>query len=283
MEISAQAVKELREKTGAGLMECKNALKETSGDLDKAIKFLKEKGTIKAAGKSGRATKEGIICVAIAEDMSQGVLVEINSETDFVARTDDFISATQDITEHILKSDAKSSSDLSQTIKDEVKALIARLGENMGIGQMARIKNTSNGYLRSYIHQGGKIAVLLLSESTKKEICSDPVFLNLTKDISMHIAAMNPSGLSKDDIDPKIIQEQKEIFMTQAKESGKPDNIIEKIVTGKLNQFLKEIVLLEQPFVKDPKQSIQKYVDAESKKLNDSIKIIQFIRFKVGE
>ncbi len=283
MEISAQAVKELREKTGAGLMECKNALKETSGDPEKAIKFLKEKGTIKAAGKSGRATKEGIICVAVADDMSQGVLVEINCETDFVARTDDFISATQEITEHILKSDAKSSSDLSQAIQDEVKALIVRLGENMGIGQMARIKNTSNGYLTSYIHQGGKIAVLLLSESTKKEIFSDSVFLNLTKDVCMHIAAMNPSGLSKDDIDPKIIQEQKEIFMTQAKESGKPENIIEKIVTGKLNQFLKEIVLLEQAFVKDPKQSIQKYVDAESKKLKDTIKITQFIRFKVGE
>ncbi len=283
MEISAQEVKELREKTGAGLMECKKALKENSGDSDKAIKFLKEKGMIKAAGKSGRATKEGIICIAIADDMSQGVLVEINCETDFVARNDDFISACQEIAQHILKTEAQSSSDLPQDIQDEVKGLIIRLGENMGIGQMARMKNTSTGYLSSYIHQGGKIAVLLHTESAKKEIRSDPRFLSLTKDISMHIAAMNPTGLSKDDIDPKILEEQKEIFTTQAKESGKPDNIIEKMVTGKLNQFLKEIVLLEQPFVKDPKQSIQKYTDEESKKLNDTIEIKQFIRYKVGE
>ncbi|HEO64525.1 MAG TPA: translation elongation factor Ts, partial [Spirochaetes bacterium] len=269
--------------TGAGLMECKKALKESSGDSDKAIKLLKEKGTIKAAGKSGRATKEGIICVAIADDMSQGVLVEINCETDFVSRNNDFISACQDITEHVLKTEAQSTSDLPQTIQDEVKGLIIRLGENMGIGQMARMKNTSTGYLSSYIHQGGKIAVLLQTESAKKETHSDPRFLSLTKDISMHIAAMNPTGLSKDDIDPNILKEQKEIFTTQAKDSGKPDNIIEKMVTGRLNQFLKEIVLLEQPFVKDPKLSIQKYTDAESKKLNDSIEIKQFIRFKVGD
>ena len=264
-------------------MECKKALKECDGNLDNAVKFLKEKGLIKAAEKSGRATSEGIICVAVSDDNSQGVALELSCETDFVARNEDFIKAAEDITRNVLSSPATSPDELPESIQNELKSLIARLGENMAIKQLARITNTNNDCLTTYIHQGGKIGVLLQMETGDKNTQSQEGFSSLAKDISMHIAAMNPAGLSKDDVDAKVLDEQKGIFLTQAKESGKPDNIIEKMVEGKMKQFLKEIVLLEQAFVKEPKTSIQQLLDAESKKLGDKVALKQFVRFKVGE
>jgi len=283
VEINAQLVKELREKSGAGLMECKKALQETSGDPNKAIKYLKEKGIMKATEKSGRTTKEGIISIAISKDNGQGVVVELNCETDFVARTDEYQSASQEIAENILKSNVEDVKSIPSQIHDQVKNLIAKLGENISINQIARIKKSANGFLSSYIHQGGKIGVLLHLEVGNAQTQSNIDFNNLAKDISMHIAAMSPIGISKDDVDSNTIKEQEEIFTKQAKDSGKPDNVIEKIVAGKVAQFYKEIVLLEQAFVKEPKISVQKYIDLESKKFNDKIKVVSFIRLRVGE
>ncbi len=282
MDISAQLVKELREKTGAGLMECKKALLETSGDIDKSIKYLKEKGMIKAAEKSGRATNEGIIIISTDSSNQQGVIVEITCETDFVARTDDFINTSQEISDDILKSSASKIEDIPDQISNKLKALISRLGENMSINRMERISGSNSQQLTSYIHQGGKIGVLLQTDGDQKLNNNDD-FINLTKDISMHIAAMNPVGLSKEDVDPKLLEEQKEIFTKQSKESGKPDNIIEKMVIGKINQFLKEIVLLDQAFVKDPKLSIAQLIQSVAKKLNTNINVKKFIRYKVGD
>ncbi len=282
MAISAQLVKELRERTGAGLMECKKALTESTGDMDNAIRYLKEKGITKAAEKSGRTTKEGIICVSIAEDMSKAVAVEINCETDFVARTDDFLSVCQQITDEILKTGIAKPADLPEDIQNQLKSLIAKLGENMTINRIKTIDN-SKGYITSYIHQGGKIGVLIETETSKAETHQNSGFINMTKDIAMHIAAMNPQGISKDEIDPKILAEQEAIFLTQAKETGKPEKVLQNIVKGKVAQFFKEIVLLDQAFVKEAKMSVQQYIDAESKKMEDNeIKINRFIRFKVG-
>lgn len=281
MEISAKLVKELRERTGAGLMECKKALKETSGDVEAAIKYLKEKGMIKAASKSGRETKEGIVCVST--DGKEGVIVEINCETDFVAKNVDFQNACQELTDKILKTDAATIDQVPEEIKNQLSEMIMKLGENMSIGNLGRIKASDNGFLTSYIHMGGKIGVLLHAETKDKATHAKEDFINILKDVAMHIAAMAPAGLNKDDVDPAVVKEQEEIFKTQAKESGKPENMLDKIVTGMLGKFLKEIVLLEQAFVKEAKQTVKQFIDTESKKLNDTVEIKQFIRYKIGE
>lgn len=281
MEINAKMVKELRERTNLAMMDCKKALKETDGDIEAAIKYLKEKGMIKMAGRSGRDTKEGLVCISV--DGSDGIIVEINCETDFVSKNEDFQKACQEITDKLLKTDADSVDKISEDILTPLKELSLKMGETLNFGKLTRVKASDNGHLTSYIHMGGKIGVLLYSETKNKATHAAEDFINLTKDVAMHIAAMAPAGLNKDDVDPAVIKEQEEIFKTQAKESGKPENMLEKIAGGMLNKFLKDIVLLEQAFVKEAKQTVKQFVEAESKKVNDTVEIKKFIRYKIGE
>ncbi len=280
MSISAQLVKELREITGAGMMECKKALIESNGNIDNAVKHLKEKGITKATEKRGRTTKEGIITISVSGDRAG--IVEVNCETDFVAKTDEFINSCNKISTNILEANIADPSALTKDIENQINSLIAKLGENISISRINLLKANKNGYIDSYIHSGNKIGVVVIVDTNKKESHNNDEFISLIKNVCMHIAAMNPRGLIKDDIDSNLIEEQKAIFLKQAKDSGKPEKVIEKIVQGKLNQFFKETVLLEQSYVKEPKLSVNKLIESTGKKLGENIKIVKFIRFRVG-
>ncbi len=273
MAITAALVKELRERTGAGMMECKKALVETDGDINAAIEHMRKSGLAKADKKAGRTAAEGIIATASSADNKQVAIVEVNCETDFVAKGDDFINMANTIAQQVLDgkpADVDKLLDLpfggsGDSIGDTLKTQIAKIGENMGVRrfQIMDIKGT----LGQYQH-GARIGVLVDLEGGDEA---------LAKDLAMHIAASKPVCVSDEQVDPALIEKEKEIFAAQAAESGKPADIIEKMVTGRINKFLKEITLLGQPFVKDPDETVEKLLK------NADAKVNAFIRMEVGE
>lgn len=275
MEISASLVKELRERTGSGLMECKKTLVETKGDIDAAIELMRKSGLAKADKKADRVAAEGIIALCLSEDGRKGAMVEINCETDFVAKGDDFIGFANQILERVLNDqpedlDALMELTLSATdsrpINTVRQELIAKIGENINIRRFVSC-TTADGIIGGYLH-GTRIGVLL--ELNK----ADPA---LAKDVAMHIAASKPVAISEKDVPAEILDKEKEIFTAQASESGKPADIIEKMVNGRLRKYLAEITLQGQPFVKDPDITVGKL-------LKDAGTSVQcFYRFEVGE
>lgn len=273
MAITAALVKELRERTGAGMMECKKALVETDGDIESAIEQMRKSGMAKADKKAGRTAADGLMVVKTSADGKQAAIVEVNSETDFVAKGDDFIDFANAIGDRILASkpadlDALMGMPLldgGESVEDARKALIAKLGENMSVRRFELLETT--GLIGSYMH-GSRIGVLVDLEGGDEA---------LGKDLAMHVAASRPVCVSEADVAPELIAKEKEIFSAQAAESGKPAEIIEKMVDGRIKKFLKEITLLGQPFVKDPDQTIEKLLKAAGAKVN------RFIRFEVGE
>ncbi len=273
MAITAALVKELRERTGAGMMECKKALVETDGDIDAAIEHMRKSGLAKADKKAGRTAAEGLMIIKTSADGKTAAIVEINSETDFVAKADDFIAFANAIGDRVLASKpadlealmAMPLQDGGASVEDARKALIAKLGENMSVRRFALLQ--SPGLVASYMH-GSRIGVLIDIEGGDE---------NLGKDLAMHIAASRPVCVSEDNVDPALIAKEREIFSAQAAESGKPADIIEKMVDGRINKFLKEITLLGQPFVKDPDQTVAKLLKAAGAKVN------RFARYEVGE
>ena len=287
--ISAQMVGDLKKKTGAGLMDCKKALVETNGDVDAAIKLLREKGLSVAAKKADRIAAEGV--VDIMKEGNVTAMVEVNSETDFVAKNEKFQDYVAEVAAQAKTTTAADidaflaepwALDTSVTVDEKLKAMIAVIGENMNIRRFAKIE--TEGTVVSYIHAGGKIGVLVEADTDN---ASDAV-KECLKNVAMQIAALNPKYLSSDDVDAEYKEHEKEILLAQAKNdpknANKPDEIIEKMITGRLNKELKEVCLLEQEYVKaENKENVKKYVESVAKAEGVSINLKSFVRFETGE
>ena len=290
MAITAKQVKELREMTGAGMMDCKKALGQTDGDMDKAVEWLRENGLAKAAKKSGRIAAEGIVAVDVSEDGKTASIVEVNSETDFVAKNEKFQAYVAEVAAQAKTTSAADidaflaepwALDTSVTVDEKLKAMIAVIGENMNIRRFAKIE--TEGTVVSYIHAGGKIGVLVEADTAN---ATDAV-KECLKNVAMQIAALNPKYLSSDDVDAEYKEHEKEILLAQAKNdpknANKPDEIIE-MITGRLNKELKEVCLLEQEYVKaENKENVKKYVESVAKAEGVSINLKSFVRFETGE
>ena len=274
MSISAKLVMELRAKTGAGMMDCKKALIETNGDLQIAIDYLREKGISKAAKKAARIASEGLVFISVSTDGKTGAMLELNSETDFVAKNEDFINFGNKLVDIILTNDISTVDELKNLeingskINDQLASLIATIGENMNIRRFK--KAVSNSFVTTYIHMGGKIGVLLNMEGENNEDNKTKA-----KDIAMHVAAMAPDFMERTDVPEEVLEKEKTIVRAQLLEQGKPENIIDKILIGKMNKYYEENCLLQQKFVKDDKLTVAQYAD--------KLKIVSFDRFKLGE
>ena len=272
-QITAALVKELRERTGAGMMDCKKALTAVEGDMDKAIDFLREKGLAAAGRKAGRIAAEGVVGYAISEDGKVGTVVEINCETDFVAKTDGFKELVEKIAAHIVATkpadlEALLASEIEgQTVEALVTAAIAKIGEKISVRRFA-LYEAPEGLVAAYIHGGGKIGVLVKMNGGSAE---------LGKDIAMHVAAANPSYLERSQVPAAELEHEKEVLSEQARNEGKPEKIIEKMVLGRFNKYYKEVCLVDQEFVKDPDQTIAKLLKA------NNAEVIEFARFQLGE
>ena len=285
MEITASMVKELRDKTNAGMMDCKKALTETNGDIEKAIDYLREKGLSQAAKKSGRIAAEGLTTAIVSADGKKGVVIEVNSETDFVAKNEEFKNFVMEAAQAVVDNAPKDLEALKavvlsggKSVQETLTEKIAKIGENMSVRRFGEVK-VENGAVVDYIHGGGKISVVVALESE-----GDKEALKvLGKDLAMQVAAMSPKYVSIEDVDDEFIAHEKEILIAQALNEGKPKNIVEKMVEGRLNKQLKEICLLEQVFVKDTDLTVKKVISDTAKKLGSEIKVAGVLRFEVGE
>lgn len=287
MAITASSVQELRKLTSAGMMACKKALTETNGDLEAAAKLLREKGEAKRSDRADRETSEGIVAAYVSCCAKTGVLAEVNCETDFVAKNDDFQAFVGDIIEAIANSDASDAAAAlavsfgEGTVENALGAKFAELGEVIKISRLTRFA-VDKGAAASYIHMGGKVGVLIEVATEKAETTSEAAFQELVKDITLHVAAANPAGLCRDDIDASVVEEENEINRKQLEAAGKPANIIDNILKGKINKFYSEQCLLEQSFVKDPDLSIKQLLEAKSKELGDTLNLVRYERFSIG-
>lgn len=287
--ITASIVKELRDKTNAGMMDCKKVLTETAGDIEASIKLLRERGILKAGTKSDREANEGIITARVNSTATTGILLEINCETDFVSRNDNFQAFVAQIADKLITTDAKDHAAAlaihhgESTIEDFVKVKVLELGENIQLRKFVRFDAASGGVIASYIHLGGKVGVLLEVGTTKPATASNGAFQELIKDLTLHIAASAPKGLSRDDIPQDIVDAEKEIFRVRLLEQGKPENIIENIVKGQLGKFFAESCFLEQGFVKDPDVTVNQLLENKGKELGDTLTVTRFVRFGLGE
>ena len=271
--INAQMVKELRDRTGAGMMECKKALQDSSGDMDKAVEEMRKAGQAKADKKSSRIAAEGVVTLSISDDNSIANMVEINCETDFVAKDENFLKFVKTISEVSLENYKGSVDDFNnskhpsgKTIEEIRLELVSKVGENVKIRRVQNIKNDGN-YMGHYMH-GTKIGVAVVLQKENKE---------LAKDVCMHIAAMKPRALNANDIPQEDLEKEREIFVAQAKESGKPDDIIQKMVDGKLKKYISEVTLVDQTFVKDNEITISKLLEKHDNS------VLSFYRLEVGE
>lgn len=271
--ITKDAVMTLRERTGAGLIDCKRALTDSNGDMEEAVSILRKKGVASAAKKAGRSASEGIIAQSISTDNSKGILVEVNCETDFVAKNDDFVDFSNSVAAELLDNP-------SADLEEKRTAQIAKIGENIQISRSESLAPEGSGIVQSYIHTGGKVAVLI-SIGSEGDVSGQESALVLAKDLCMHIAAASPICVSRDEVPSELVEKETEIANAQAE--GKPPQAIEKIVTGKLEKYFAGSCLLEQPFVKNPDQSVKELVEATSKEIGTNLKVEKFIRFQVGE
>ncbi|MGM8214499.1 translation elongation factor Ts [Bacillaceae bacterium W0354] len=275
MTITAQMVKELREKTGAGMMDCKKALQETDGDLEKAIDYLREKGIAKAAKKADRIAAEG--SSHIVSEGNTAVIIEVNSETDFVAKNDEFKNLLNEIATHILNQKPANLEEAmgqklhgeGETLQEYINSAIAKIGEKLSLRRFAILEKDDNAAFGEYLHMGGKIGVLSVLDGTTDEV--------VAKDVSMHVAAVNPRYVDRDAVTEEEIEREREVLKQQALNEGKPENIVEKMVEGRLRKFFEEICLVEQPFVKDPDQKVKQYVESKGATVKT------FVRYEVGE
>lgn len=274
MAITAQMVKELREKTGAGMMDCKKALQETDGDMDKAIDFLREKGIAKAAKKGDRIAAEGL--TAIKVDGNEAVILEVNSETDFVAKNEGFQTLVSELAEHLLASKPASAEEaLTQsmtngsTVESHINSAIAKIGEKLSLRRFSVLTKTDNDAFGAYLHMGGRIGVLTVLEGTTDE--------EAAKDVSMHIAALNPKYVSRDEVSAEEVERERQVLTQQALNEGKPENIVAKMVEGRLSKYFEDVCVNDQAFVKNPDQKVGKFVESKGGKIRE------FVRFEVGE
>ena len=287
MTITASMVKDLRDKTGAGMMDCKTALTESNGDMEAASDWLRKKGISRAEKKAGRVAAEGL--VAVSSDHKSAVVVEVNSETDFVARNQDFQKLAADVSQvamGVSNIDELSSAKYpgtSITVAEQVKESIATIGENLNLRRMEKV-SVDDGTVATYIHNAvcdglGKIGVIVALRST-----GDAERVSaFGRKVAMHIAATNPLALSSDELDQEVIAKERAVYSEQALASGKPENIIEKVVDGRMRKFFEEVVLLQQAFVVNPDLTVEKAIEEEGKAMGTQIEIIKFVRFGLGE
>ena len=292
MAVKASMVKELREMTGAGMMDCKKALSATDGDFDKAIEFLREKGLATAEKKAGRIAAEGLVATTIKDGDKVAAIVEVNAETDFVAKNEVFQTFVKEVVEQAANTDAadidafkaeKWALDTSMTVDEKLAAMIAKIGENMNIRRFEKIVS-EDGIVVSYIHAAGKIGVLVEAKTEN----NDERVKEALKNVAMQVAALNPKYVSTDDVPEEYKEHEKEILIAQAKNdpknANKPENIIEKMITGRLAKELKEICLLEQEYVKaENKETVAKYLEMVSKEVGTPVELKRFVRFETGE
>jgi elongation factor Ts len=272
--ITAQMVKELREKTGAGMMDCKKALTQTDGDMEKAIDFLREKGMASAAKKADRIAAEGLTSVVV--NGNEAVIIEVNAETDFVAKNEAFQTLVKELAEHLLAAkpadvDAALASTMANgaTVADHISAAIAKIGEKMNLRRFEVKTKTDNDAFGAYLHMGGRIGVLTVLEGTTDA--------DAAKDVSMHIAALNPKYVSRDQVSAEEVEHEREVLTQQALNEGKPENIVVKMVEGRLGKYFEDICLLDQAFVKDSDQKVRKFVESKGATVRE------FVRYEVGE
>ncbi|MEQ8956255.1 MAG: translation elongation factor Ts [Gammaproteobacteria bacterium] len=269
--ITASMVKELRERTGLGMMDCKKALSEAEGDMEKAIEDLRKASGLKAAKKAGRVAAEGIVMTKIAQDADYGVIVEVNSETDFVARDENFLDFSQRALELAFSNkEADVAGLLDAGLEDARQALVQKIGENINLRRVQRVSvnGAENGNVESYVHQGSRIGVLVVMQGGDE---------TLARDVAMHVAANNPMVLKPEDVPADVLAKEQEIFTAQAQDSGKPAEIVAKMIEGRIRKFKAEVSLLEQPFVKDPDTTVGKLL------ANAGAELLNFVRFEVGE
>jgi len=279
MEITATQVKELREKTGVGMMECKKALSESSGDMEKAIVWLRERGMSRAAKKADRVAADGMVEVAVNAEWSSGAALEVNCETDFVSKNPDFTKFAHETAGLALKHQAQSVESLSTlklgnaSVNDTITSLISTIGENLKLRRVSVLK-TNNGTVAGYTHMGGRIGTLVLIEGAKGAKAQE-----VAKDVAMHIAAAAPRYLTSTEVDTSELEQEREIARKKLREENKPENMIEKILEGQMKKFFKEVCLVEQAFVKDPNMTVTKYVETAL----PGASIAGFVRYQLGE
>jgi len=285
MAFTAKDVKDLRERTGCGMMDCKKALTESNGDFEKAIEYLREKGLAAATKKAGRIAAEGMVFATVDKEAKVGVVIEVNSETDFVAKNEQFKAFVADLAKIVADTNPATVEELmtktmadGNTVEAGLQEKILVIGENIKIRRFVRYE----GPCVAYIHAGGTHGVLVKFE-TSDEVFAKAEFDAYGKDVAMQVAAANPTYLCKADVEPEVLEKEKEILMQQAINEGKPANIAEKMVMGRIAKFYKENCLVEQAFVKDDKQSITDYTNATAKALGGDIKVVAFTRFEKGE
>lgn len=287
--ITASIVKELRDKTNAPMMDCKRVLTETNGDLEASIKLLRERGIMKSAKMSDRAANEGVITARVNADANSGLLLEVNCETDFVSKNESFQEFVGGLADTLAASGAH---DLEaalalqngdHTIEDSIKAKVGEVGENLQFRKYVRFDAAAGGVVASYIHLGGKVGVLIEVGTTKPESKGTGTFKELIKDLTLHIAACAPKGLSRDDIPQAVVDNELDIFRVRLEAEGKPANIIENILKGQIGKFFAESCFLEQGFVKDSDIKISALLEAKGKELGDTLTVTRFVRFGLGE
>lgn len=291
MAVTAQLVKELREMTGAGMMDCKKALVETDGDIDKAVEVLREKGLGKAAKKADRVAAQGLVATKVAESGDKAAIIEVNAETDFVAKNEDFVGFVQKLNELVLEGSFASVDEFEAskfngdtTVKEELTEKIATIGENMNIRRFESLGEAGCVYA-SYVHGNGKIAVLV---EMKTDAAASEV-MELGKDVAMQVASMNPAYNTREDVDADYIAREKEIILKQALNENeqaakpKPEEIVTKIAEGRLNKQLREVCLQEQAFVKDSSMTVAEYINSKAKEIGKDVKVTKTVRYEVGE
>ncbi len=307
-EISAQQVKALRERTGAGMMECKKALQEANGDMAEAEVILRKRGIAAATKKESRSAKQGLIASFISSDAKLGVLVEVNCESDFVARTEDFQTLTADIAAHIAETkpsivrleavteaeranfkahealyEQKFTKDQNTTVGELVKGKIAKLGENITVSRFNLYEVKGNGAVGTYIHTGSQIGVLLEVNTKSDDVIQKDEFKTLVRDIAMQIAAANPQFVSKENVPAEVLHKERDIQRGRALGEGKPEKMVDKIAEGRMSKFYEEVCLLEQPFIRENTVTVGELIRTASGKLGDSLTVAHFVRFKVGD
>ena len=278
MAFTAEDVKKLRELTGAGMMTCKEALQHTDGNVQQAIEYLRKKGIATAEKKAGRATCDGLIDIAIAPDGRSAAMIEINCETDFVAKTDQFKQLVKELSAWALGqgAEALTAEALPPDKTEQIKQTIAKIGENI---QFRRgIKLAGAGIFEGYTHLGSKLGVLVELEGPDK-----PELKTLGRELAMQVAASSPVVVSRAEVKPEMVEKEKEIYREQLRGAGKPEQVIEKIVTGKLDKYYSEICLLDQPFIREPQQSVDAMIKQQAAKLGGAVTVKRFVRFRLGE
>ena len=275
MAITAAMVKELRDKTGAGMMDCKKALTECEADVEKALDWLRQKGLSKAAKRADRATSEGVIASATSTDGKVSAIVEVMTETDFVARGEKF----QDFAKHVAEEVAANNPETLDSFQDSMNELAASTGEKTVLGRFVRMSVEGEGVIGTYVHSNGKLAVLVEVDTDKP---ADATVAEFAKNIAMQIAASNPLALDADSLDPALLEREREVYRQKALAEGKPEKIIDKIAEGAVKKYCKEVCLLDQPYIRDDKMSVQDLLKATAKAAGCSIAIKQFVRIQLG-